>query len=95
MYPPDDFETGHPIVPVYYNPSGKGKPKFVILSELHRSPHNREEPLQRPQEGSNVNVSKKIRYVPLKVPGSNAAVYTCMALTEVVGTKCISGQNLA
>ncbi|XP_037748417.1 protein phosphatase 1 regulatory subunit 42 isoform X2 [Chelonia mydas] len=90
-----DFETGHPIVPVYYNPSGKGKPKFVILSELHRSPHNREEPLQRPQEGSNVNVSKKIRYVPLKVPGSNAAVYTCMALTEVVGTKCISGQNLA
>ncbi|XP_074981252.1 protein phosphatase 1 regulatory subunit 42 isoform X2 [Caretta caretta] len=69
-----DFETGHPIVPVYYNPSRKGKPKFVILSELHRSPHNREEPLQRPQEGSNVNVSKKISHLTLKESQSSLPI---------------------
>ncbi|XP_044862302.1 protein phosphatase 1 regulatory subunit 42 isoform X3 [Mauremys mutica] len=75
-----DFGTGHPIVPVYYNPSGKGKPKFVILSELHRSPHNREEPLQRPQEGSNVNVSKRIRKD--SVPCSSAKL--CQLTTGTV-----------
>ncbi|XP_074841849.1 protein phosphatase 1 regulatory subunit 42 [Carettochelys insculpta] len=54
-----DFGTGHPIFPVYYNPSEKRKPKFLILSELHRFPHNRGEPLQRPPKRSNINVSRR------------------------------------
>ncbi|XP_054841300.1 protein phosphatase 1 regulatory subunit 42 [Eublepharis macularius] len=58
----DSNDTDHPHFPVYYYPLAKEKPRFAILSESHRSAHNRESQTTAQEEHK---VTEKISHLAL------------------------------
>lgn len=75
-----DFETLYPVLPFHYSHSAKGKPDFLVLSEMQKAIRK---PLPR-------ILGKKISQTKTSVCSSDIfllvpLVIACTALTESVG----------